>query len=383
MRLHLALTLSASTLVFAACGGGGGSTLPTSPGGNGGGTQSVQTQSESAINAANALGTPMKNFTSYNNAISIQSTGIKAQSIALGTCQNGREFFAPDKSNDPNSTEVQYFYDPGCTELARDAVRIYNETSSSTETANRTVKIYALGNGTPSAVRTDAVNILNATFDKYGYAIAADGFAHSAVDTLDIAGSKTIDSDHEIVMLPANANVNSFCSDSAGFNATGIASLNETFGWQGAVLSGGSRTINSDGSVTWSATHAGSTFKGAIGSLSIATGTQNTNCPITTPMFTLSGGSVNGAYSLPISATYQAGLLSTLTITNGTLANGNTLNVTTNSSVSPTSNLFINGAVSNSGTQIATFNVDAFGDGTLTVTKSGAQYVITDWHVVK
>ncbi|MEO6913236.1 MAG: hypothetical protein ABI182_04355 [Candidatus Baltobacteraceae bacterium] len=325
----------------------------------------------------------MKNITSYNNAISAQSVGFKPESVSLGTCQNGQEFFAPDKNNDPNSTENQYFYDSGCTELARDVVRIYTQTSSSSETVRRTEKIYALGNGTPSAVRTDAVSILNATFDKYGYAIAADGFDHASVDELDIAGAKTIDADHELVMQPANANVNSFCSDSAGFNATGIQSLGETFGWQGGVLSGGTRTVNTDNSVTWSATHAGSTFKGSIGSLSIAAGVQNTACPITTPMFTLSGGTSSGAYSLPISATYKSGLLTNLTITNGTLANGNTLNVTTNTSVSPTSNLFINGVVSNAGTQIATFNVDAFGDGTLTVTKSGAQYVITDWHVVK
>lgn len=382
MHTRLALTLCATALLFAGCGGG--SSVPSTPGGNnGGGSSSSQSLAENAISATNALGTPMKNITSYNNAISPQSVGLRPESLPLATCQNGREFFAPDKNNDPNSTEAQYFYDPGCTELARDAVRLYNQTSSSSETVNRTVKIYALGNGTPSAVRSDAVTIIDATFDQYGFAIAASGFSDSSVDELDIAGAKTIDSDHELVMQPANANVNSFCSDSAGFNATGIQSLGETFGWQGGVLSGGTRTVNSDNSVTWSATHAGSTFKGAIGSFSIAAGTQNTTCPITAPMFTLAGGTSTGAYSLPISATYASGLLLNLTITNATLANGNTLNVTTNSSVSPTSNLFVNGVVSNAGTQIATFNVDAFGDGTLTVTKSGAQYVITDWHVVK
>ena len=29
------------------------------------------------------------------------------------------------------------------------------------------------------------------------------------------------------------------------------------------------------------------------------------------------------------------------------------------------------------------FGVNAFGDGTLTVSSNGGQYVITDWHVVK
>ena len=44
---------------------------------------------------------------------------------------------------------------------------------------------------------------------------------------------------------------------------------------------------------------------------------------------------------------------------------------------------FITGIVSNGGSQFATFNVNAFGDGTLTLTSSGAQYVMTDWHVIK
>ena len=76
-------------------------------------------------------------------------------------------------------------------------------------------------------------------------------------------------------------------------------------------------------------------------------------------------------------------MLVNLQVTNATLANGTTLNVTTNTSVSPTSNLFITGTVASSGAQVASFNVDAFGDGTLTVSSSGAQYVVTDWHVVK
>ena len=138
-----------------------------------------------------------------------------------------------------------------------------------------------------------------------------------------------------------------------------------------------------DGSVTWTAAHAGSTAKGAIGSLSIGVGTQNTACPITTPMFTLAGGTSLGTYNIPTTATYKSGLLIGLAIANATLANGTTLNVTTNTGVSPMNNLFITGVISNAGTSVATFTVDAFGDGTLTMSAGGTQYVITDWHVVK
>lgn len=381
MRTPLLLTVLSATLVFAGCGGGGSSSMPSAGSGSNTGA-AAQSVSENAIAAANSVGSPVKTLTNYNAAISGASAGRTAATMSTSpSCTNNREFFAPDKNGDANSTEVQYFYDGACTQLARDTVRIYTINGSS-ETVNRTEKIYALNNTTPSAVRSDATAIQNATFDSYGYPVVANGFQRSNAGYLDIAGSRTINSDEELVMLPGSNGVNSFCSDSAGFNATGIASLNETFGWQGGV-SGGTRTVNSDGSVTWSATHAGSTFKGAIGSLSINVAAANSGCPISAPEYTIAGGTQGNAYSIPVTVTYKAGMLQSLTVTNATLANGNTLNVTTNTSVSPASSGFITGTVANNGAQIATFAVDAFGDGTLTVTSSGAQFVITDWHVVK
>jgi hypothetical protein len=324
----------------------------------------------------------MKDVENFNSSTSPQSVSRRSEALSLGTCQNGFIFFAPDKKGDANSTEAQYFYDSSCTQLARDAVRIYASTGSSSETVSRTVTTYASGSQVPSATRTDAVTITNATFDQYGFPIAANGFDRVSIDELGIAGSKTVDSDDEIVMQPASGGVNQFCADSAGFNATGIAQLGETFGWQGAVLTPGTRTLNGDGSVTWSATHSGSTEKGAIGALSIATGAQNTTCPISAPMFTIAGGTQGGTYSIPVSATYKNGLLVGLSVQNAQLANGDTLNVTTNANVAPENSQFVSGSISNGGSVVATFDVDAFGDGTLTAA-SGKQFVITDWHVVK
>ena len=389
MRTKLLLAL-ATTLIFAGCGGGGSAGGPalapgSGVGGGGGSPSSTQSVSENAINTENAFGSPVKSIGTFNSSVSSAAVMMNGRAVpqsASGTCNSGVEFFAPDKNGDPNSTEKLDFYDTACTQLARDTVRIYTQNGTS-ETDNRTVKIYAINNSTPSAVRTDSVSISNATFDQYGYPVVATGFDRSSTGELDIAGSKTIASGDELVMMPGNNGVNTFCGDSAGYNATGIASLNETFGWQGGALAGGTRTVNSDGSVTWATTHAGSTFKGAIGSLSLGAGVPNTTCPITTPEYTLVGGTQGGSYSIPVTATYLHGILTNLTVTNATLANGNTLNVTTNTGVSPTSSTFITGIVSNNGTQIATFSVDAFGDGTLTITSSGAQFVINDWHVVK
>jgi len=387
----------AAILIFAGCSGGGGgsSSTPASTGGTGGssstnpsGNGTTQTQSENSIATTNSLGSSAKSLTDYNNAVSPQADARTTLAVQNGVCQpftqgGSYEFFTPDKNNDPNSTEQQYFYDNSCAQLARDETRTWTSTSSSSETLTHTMKIFALGNATPSAIRTDTVALLNATFDQYGFPNPALGFSRSDTGSLNIAGSNTINSGFEVVMLPISGGTESFCGDAAGYNATGIQSLNETFGWQGAVAQTGTRTVNSDGSVTWNVTHSGSTAKGPIGTLSLAVGTQNTACPITKPMYTLTGGTSLGSYNIPTVATYKNGMLLGLTITNATLANGYALNVTTSTTLSPTSNLFISGTITNGSTQIATFNVNAFGDGTLTITSSGAQYVLTDWHVVK
>ena len=384
MRTPLLLAL-ATAMTLAACGGGGGlTTTPPSSGGNS--STSSQTQSQSAIDTTNALGDPIKSTADFNDTTSgtsiAQRSTSKVVMLSSGTCTNGVEFFSPDKNGDPNSTEEQYFYDSACTELARDVVRIYTINGSS-ETVNRTESQYAVGNATAIASRTTTVNYVNGTYGSNGYPVVADGFARSSTSQTNISGAKTIAADDELVMSPGSNGTSAWCGDSAGYNTTGIAALNETFGWQGGVASGGTRTANNDGSVTWVSTASGTVFTGAIGSLSIANGAANTACPIATPEYTLAGGTSQGTYSIPVSATYLHGELTSLTVTNATLASGNTLNVTTNSNLSPTNANFVTGTISGTSGQIATFAVDCFGDGTLTVTASGAQYVIDDWHVVK
>lgn len=388
MRSSLTVVALTSALMFAGCGGGGSSTPPAISAG-GSQTSSNGSLSEQAISATNSMGTPMTALSNDNSTTSsLESVSRTAQSVILGSCQaygggGGYEFFAPDRAGDSNSTEQDYYYDVGCTQLARDVTRVWTSTGASSETVARTVTIYAAGSSTASATRTATDVLANATFDRYGFPVPTNGFARSETGSLQYSGSHTIDSDEAFVIAPLSGGSETFCSDSAGYNATGIAALSETFGWQGGVSSGGTRTVNADGSVTWTATHAGSASKGPIGSLSIATAAANTACPIGTPMFALVGGTVSDAYSIPTTATYKSGLLIGLTVANAQLANGNTLNITTNASVSPTSNLFITGTIANASTSIATFTVDAFGDGTLTLATGGSQYVITDWHVVK
>ncbi len=389
-HLLVITTLAASTMLTA-CGGGStaaGSLPSNGSNSSGNSTQSIQQQNEDSVNTANAVGSPVKDFASYNN----DATGSPAQGAFLrtqsvwtqavnGTCNNGVEFFAPDKNSDPNSTERIEFYDNQCTAMARDAVRIWTSSGANSETVARTVTEYAMNGSTPSAVRSETVNYTNATFDQYGYPVLKNGFDRTHSGELDINGKKTIDADGELVVAANSGNTATFCSDSAGFNATADQSLNETFGWAGLTASG-TRTANNDGSVTWQSTHTGTVYTGAIGSLSIQAAVQNTACPISTPMYTLAGGTAKGRYSIPISATYTHGILTNLTVTNASLVNGDTLNIQTNSGVSPGDQHFISGTLSNNGNAVSNFNVDAFGDGVLVVLAGGKQYQIEDWHVV-
>lgn len=387
MRTPAILALMA-TLSLAACGGGGSSATPPTSGG--GGTQlSSQAQSEAAISTTEALGGPVDNVSSFNQTTSgvylaTTRSMTATRAIVANSCVpmsgGSVELFVPDKNGDPNSTEEQYFYDSACSQLARDVLRLYTINGTG-ETVTRTVSDYAQGNATAISVRSENVTFLNGTYDQDGYPIPADGFGRSQQGMLALSGVKTIADDSELVLAPSATNVSSFCGDGASYNQTGIAALNETFGGNGT--STGTRTANSDGSVTWTSTQNGSTSKGAIGALSINVGTQNTACPISTPQFTLAGGTQVGSYTIPVTAQFLHGELINLTVTGATLANGNTLNVTTNTSVSPVSSGFITGAVSNNGTQIATFSVNTFGNGILTVTASGIQYVMNNWHVAK
>lgn len=385
--LLLLSTLVAATALTACGGGAGGGSLPSAGGTTT--TQSAQQQTEDAINTANDVGSPLKDFSSFDESTGspaqsglARTQAVTTQTAGDGTCNNGVEFFAPDKKGDAGSTERIDFYDNGCTAIARDAVRIYNSSGATSETVQRTVSLYQLNATSPAAVRSETVNYINASFDQYGFPVVKNGFARTHTGELSLNGVKTIDADGELIVAPSSGGSTTFCSDSAGFNATGDAALNETFGWAG-VMPSGTRTVNSDGSVTWQTTHTGSTYTGAIGGFSIQAGVQNTACPLSTPMFTLAGGTQKGQYTLPVTATYNHGVLVNLTVQNATLPNGDALNVQTNSGVSPSDSHFISGTLAKDGSTVANFNVDAFGDGVLVVVSTGKQYQIEDWHVVK
>ncbi|MEO9169946.1 MAG: hypothetical protein ABI282_05900 [Candidatus Baltobacteraceae bacterium] len=375
-----------ATLLLAACGGGGGATLPSAPG-SGNGQSTTAQNTRDAIATADSVGSSVKSFANFESAQSApvaqsSMTGPGFGRMAAGGCPASRvKFYVPDLNNDQNSSETIYYYDASCTQIARDSVRAFTSPMSSSEIVQTSEKQYPLGGGPMSAQRADINTISNTTFDANGYPSLKSGYNKTSTGFLNVGSTKTIIADYELVMQPQSKGLSQFCSDQAGFNALPVTPSNMTFGWAGQVA-GGSRTANSDGSVTWTATHIGSAFTGPVGSLNVALGTQSSKCPLSSPiLFSLSGGKNVGNHTIPVVATYKQGLLTNLSISNAQLSNGLTLSVVTNPAVLPQDANFITGSVSNKSGTLASFGVDAFGDGTLTVVSSGTQYAITDWHV--
>lgn len=422
---------------LAACGGGGGgggsATVPAAPGTGSGAQLSAVQQQQDSVAAANAAGSPVDDVTNIeagvNNPVTLQSgmrqvaetttatatatpcptpspTAAGASTCASprpsvtalpnGTCvpnffANGPyqsfAYWKPDKAGDPNSVQYQLYYDAACAQLARDTVRVISSVTGSgavkTQTQTVTTAEYDKGSTVSSSIRNE-VNTITGQFDAEGYPQLKLGFARSSILTVTEGGAVVESHANEYIAGATSSSSQTYCGDSAGFNNEKLSSTGQIHGWQN-LTANASRTVNSDGSITWTDSSSGSVFSGAaVGALSIGKGALNNACPITVPAFTLGGGTLVSGYSVPsMSATFKSGTLMSLTVTNATLASGYTLNVTTDATQSPSSTKFINGVISKAGTTLATFGVDANGNGTLTVSATGAQFTMHHWHVVK
>ena len=375
----------AALLLVTGCSGGSNALAPISAPATGG-----STQSDTAIAVTNSFGTSINTLSSYDATVDPPGAGpgggpevasrAHLASSTSGSCLGRVEFFAPDRNGDANSTELEDFKDYGCSNVVRDSVRIYTSTGANSETVKRTVSLYVYV-GPKIGTRTEMETISNASFDSYGYPIATTGFERSDTGRPESGDYFNISSGNELVMLPGTAS-NQYCGDSAGFSLGKLLPFPQPIGWQG-VDSNGSRTVNGDGSVTFGSTHVGTVSLAAwpAYTLSIATGKQSTGCPITTPMFTLAGAQQLVTYDIPVSVTFQDGMMVDFSIPDATFPDGYTLTVSTPPGASPTSSSFIQGTIAKGTEQVATFSLDCFGDGTLTVPGVGVTWTIEDWLV--
>lgn len=382
-------------VLLSSCTGGGAAVLGNMP--YAGDVADVQTVEDAAaiaahrptgsmnatasIDAFNALGSRVRDVSDQDDAQTIGWVHGAAP-WAGGRCTKGSEFFAPDRNGDANSTELVQFYDLRCRHVASDTVRVYAPAGAKAETVNRTTALYSYANQTtPLAVRTATAQFSNATFAGDGMPLVNAGYDRTQQSRLTIGNQIRTYADSEIVMLPTQTAVSRYCQDSAGYNAVGVPSLDRTFGWEGGSQASpaATRTDNGNGYVTWSSTQAGTVFSGPIGTLAIASNTANTSCPIGAPAYSLTGGTAKSTYSIPMSAQFYYGRLWSLAVTGASVHGGYTLNVST--SHPPSGPAVINGTIADGSLRVAAFSVNAFGNGTLTVVSTGAQYRIVDWTV--
>jgi hypothetical protein len=183
-------------------------------------------------------------------------------------------------------------------------------------------------------------------------------------------------SQSQLVLRQSGGGVSGYCQSSAGYSVKGIPSLDETFGWQSGAYSGGARVTGGRGFSTWSANGTGEAVQAPIGELSIVRSGSAT-CPMLAPTFSLRGATAGNAFSIPIMLTYRHGTLWSISVSDARFAGGESLDVAM-SFGRPQS---ITGTIANGSTELATFHTNASGEGTLTITSTGAQYAIADWIV--
>jgi hypothetical protein len=192
------------------------------------------------------------------------------------------------------------------------------------------------------------------------------------------ARNKQVVSRSVTVMHVGAGDVTGFCQGSAGYISRGIPSLDETFGWESGAFSGGSRTADGHGSATWLANASGAVVQGPIGALSIGRGGSGVTCPMMVPPFVLRGVTSASAFSIPIAISFRRGTLESLNVVDARFSSGESLYA---SSETIRRRFALNGTIVKDRTRLATFHTDAAGNGIMTVTSTGAQYVIRDWIV--
>src|SRR5579872_1023568 len=353
----IAAAFFAAAAFIAACGtGGSGGGSPNPPGGGNPGPSPTPDLLSDSVNAMNAAGAIA--LSDQYLEMAQESPKNSGGGPPNGNCRAngdaGFEFFVPDRNHDPYSSERLVFYDGNCTptDIALDVVRKYTTLSSTSETVTRNITRWTHGDSnTPVAVRTETINYSGVTdgFDNYGYPNLNAPLTRTSTSTFNLTphnGSAfTVFQDDEFIAgaPTTGGTVLPFCADTAAVNQAG------NYGMQAQTdPSGGTITDNADGSATFVMTRQGYSYPS--GSLQLQVGTANKQCPITQPLYSISGGNTPGQYTLPISITVAnlnqsvVPQVVNLQTTGASFPNGETLTISTTT----TSGIVaVNGTLSN------------------------------------
>jgi hypothetical protein len=365
MRIGTILSIAGAIALAGCSGAGGGGPLPNPSNGNSGNgsmtqQEAAQTGADSAMSEIQAGGL---NSTLFSGSAGVLlSTARVSQSITRATapCVNGVIKTVTVISPTETQYDIQTFFDIACTQLRRDNFADVQIPNSSTELIARTIKNY---NNSGLLLSTRTAN--------YSVTGSPGNFSAVVTSALDIGTSTTPEdqSGRQLTVAPQNSNTWTIAGNGAHLDNESIPSINESFG-EASVLQNATASVDVSGNVTFAGTRNKTFYKGALGSLSIPS----------SPPFGISGGAQLGTGTLTGTVVFDSNDNLVSVALNGTFANGNTVVVTSSGSGAT---IAINGIISSpSGTQLATFSVDRFGDGLITYA-NGSQAIIMDWHVVR
>ncbi len=315
-----------------------------------------------AIGTVDALGSYVRDLSGRERYLELPA----GRSRSDGTCGVA----STSLEGSLTAQRVAYYYDARCRSLAVQIVRTTSQTSPGSATMLESASFFGRGHTTPLAVRSDASEV-SRTRANHALTVRTSG-------QLSTTGGARFLSGSEVTMLPSLGNVAEFCLSSAGYAMSGIPSLDETFGWDESTLADGARTTGWQGLARWFATVNGDVVRAPIGTLTLSGGAGHQSCPMDSPAFALAGAVAHDAFSMPISVTFARGALQSVSVYDAKFSQGESLNVET---LSVHGAPYVDGAIERANSQIGSFRVDAFGNGTLTITSTGAQYVVTDWLV--
>lgn len=355
MRSPILIT-AATALLLAGCGGGG-SSAPALPGAPSAAPGAALTPQDTAQTATDAAFTPIDTGESDasvgNGSLGLSSSARSTQSTGFG-CRRRTTRTVTVNADGSVTTETIGYYDDACTEPERDAVAV-KTVAGATLTVQRTVTTYSLTHA--------QLGVRKSTYALTG----STGNGSWTVTSAFYPGTAT---------TPLSQFGHAATLDASAYTATTGRVVNDaapkvdaSYGHQ--VATNATVATDTSGITTFSGTRNGTFFKGALDALTLSSAAP----------FTVSGGNQIGTSTLNGSVAYDAdGNLAAVSLT-GTLESGNTLSVT--SATAANGALAVNGTVTSAaGATVATFTTDARGNGTLTVSATGTQVPIVDWHVI-
>jgi len=364
MRTRLIFALLASVVIAGCSGGGAMGPGPQSNQNTQATQQEIAQAGTDAVLGPVEMGALQDSLMSGNMGVPLSSSRAPLSTFAVsasGACNNGIEYtVTPGPGANQTTYETKYFYDKACSTLEKDVVALRTLNSASSETIVRTAKTYNL-----------AGLLLTTRVSNYSITGAPGNF--SAVITGNVvigtSGSPAVLFGHQFTVAPQSSTVSTIAANSGRVTNNSNPHINESFGHMG-VLSDGTMTTDASGDITFAGSHAGTFFKGPLGSLTLSS----------TPPFTVSGGTELGTNNVSGSVEFNDVCDIVAVSITGTLWNGDAISI---SSSGTPPGVSINGTITNpSGNNVATFSVDQNGDGIITFA-NGQQALIYDWHVVR